>query len=100
MAEFAKKLALTGATQDRLSTLLTAAGYTISVPYVLVVRATKTNTASIYVGSASDVNASTGFEMEPGDVYTISGDRPSPVQVNQYYFYAAAAQGLEVWVHG
>jgi hypothetical protein len=101
MSEFAKKLTLTGASADRLSTLLAAAGFTITIPYTLIVRATKTNTASIYVGSSSGVDDSTGFEIEPGDTYEIAGDRPSPIQVSQYYFYApTAAQGLEVWLHG
>lgn len=100
MAEFVKKLTLTGGGAEQLNALILANGYNMSMSWTLVVRASRTNTASIFVGSFSNVDASTGFELEPGDVYPISGDRPSPIQPTQYYFYAAAPQGLEVWMHG
>lgn len=96
-AEFTKKVSITGGSPaPQLSSSLATAGYlggttldelTICVP--------STNTNTMYLGSSSSVNATTGFPLAPGVCITYrSGARA--IESSHIYCFESSTESIAV----
>lgn len=89
--EFSRLVSIPGGTPaQRLSVSLGNAGYTgSSAMDELTICNPSTNANTMYLGSASNVNASTGFPLEQGSCisYRAAG---RPVEASAYFIYVAA----------
>lgn len=99
-AEFSKKVSINGGSAVRLTTALSDAGYTgVASLDELSVCVPSSNVNSMYYGSQSNVNASTGNQLEPGSCqHFLAAARP--VDASSYYFYVATTESLEVTLRG
>jgi hypothetical protein len=94
--EFTKLVSITGGSAQRLTDSLSAAGYTGTASVdemTLCVPSANVNT--MYLGSQSNVNASTGFPVEPGTCITFrSGQRP--IDVSSFWTYVATTENAAI----
>ena len=58
----------TGGTAQQLQSPGTGPGADIPQGSYIVLKARKNNTSPLYVGNSNAVTASTGFELQPGDI--------------------------------
>lgn len=84
-AEFTKLVSITGGSAQRLSISLSDAGYTGTASVdELTFCVPSANANTMYLGSQSNVNASTGFPIEPGTCITY---RAGGRAINMASFY-------------
>lgn len=99
---FVKQVAIVGTAPRRLSTLLTNANYTGSSGVLELNVCNPTDAAgTLYVGSNSNVNSTTGARLDQGDCIRfvatgVSGD--IGVKTDELYLLTNANQNAEVWL--
>lgn len=94
--EFTKLVSITGGSAQRLSTSLTSAGYSGSTALdELTVCVPDANTNTMYLGSQSNVNASTGFALAPGTCITYQA-AGRPIDSSTMYVYTATTESIAV----
>ncbi len=96
--DWSRTFSLTGGSPQRLSTVITANGYTgfdaITSLDVLTVCNPTASTVTLYFGQ-SDVNASNGFPLVAGICYTWPpGTRPSDAQ--NIFLFKATTENIHV----
>lgn len=97
-AEFHRLASVTGGSGQRLTTVLTTAGYTGGDHVDELILCNPTGSANtLYLGSASSVNASTGFPIVAGtcERWRAAG---RPVDLSTYYLFVATTQGAAISV--
>jgi hypothetical protein len=95
-AEFIKQVSVTGGSAQRLSTLLVASGYAGPTSLdELTIKVPDGNSNTLYYGSSSAVNASTGFPLNPGDSKTWRA-AGAPIEASSIYLYVATTESEAV----
>lgn len=98
LAEFIQLVSITGGSGQQLSTALATAGYTGRVDVdELTICVPATNTNTMYLGSATGVNASTGFPLAPGDCLTSRAEKEA-VHTTSIYIFVASTESAAIWL--
>lgn len=97
MSYFNKLVSVTGGSAQRLSTLLTANGYTGSMIGTRL-SITAPSGASLFTGSSSSVDNTTGTEWLAGDTYSehASGLYGDVIDPSQIYLYLASTANVNL----
>lgn len=96
-AEFSKLVPIGGGSPaKRLSDAMNTAGYTGSSALdELTLCVPSSNVNTMYVGSASNVNDTTGFPLEPGTCITYRA-AGRPIESSSIYIYTATTESAAV----
>lgn len=98
---FVKMCSVTGGSGQRLSTVLTTAGYTGSVAVMdLEICNPSDATNALYIGSVSTVNASTGAKLVQGQCRHFPGSTVMHDfnDTSKIWLFVATTQNAEIWV--
>lgn len=99
---FVKQVAIVGTAPRRLSTLLTNANYTGSSGVLELNICNPTDAAgTLYVGSNSNVNSTTGARLDQGDCIrfaTTGTTGDLGVRTDDLYLLTNANQNAEIWL--
>jgi hypothetical protein len=96
LAEFHRLVSITGGSGQQLSTSLATAGYAGPVQLDELIICNPTGSANtIYIGSTSAVNASTGFPIVAGNCerWRAAG---RAIDVTSYFIFSATTQSIAV----
>lgn len=98
---FNRTCSVTGGSAQRMSTVLSTCGYTgnpVLTEYTILNPSTAAN--SVFVGQ-SDVDATNGYEIEPGTTSTRRSFGPSdPIESNRIYLFVSSTQNVSFSVRG
>lgn len=98
---FNRACSVTGGSAQRMSTVLSTCGYTgnpVLAEYTILNPSTSTN--SVFVGQ-SDVDATNGYELEPGTTSTRrSFGSSDPIESNRIYLFVATTQNVHFSIRG
>lgn len=96
-AEFAKLVSISGGSPgSRLSSSLSTAGFSGNTSLdELTICVPSTNTNTLYLGSSSSVNASTGFPIKPGVCITYRA-AATAIEASSIYTFEATTESVAV----
>lgn len=96
-AEFNRSCSVTGASAQQLSTVLSACGYSGVVSLAeLTLRDPDAAANDLYVGQ-SDVDATNGYKLAPGDSKTWRATSPQDViEAGRIYLFVASTQNIHI----
>lgn len=95
---FNRKISVTGASPQRLSTVLTTAGYAGATMQMAELEICNpiTNAANIYLGQ-SDVSASNGYPLEPGTCKPQEATtQQDNIDAQQIFLFTASTQDVVI----